>query len=239
MSRYEDSKDLAVQVWNDAVDKAVQISQPEIIRHVEQSRRSRPDATPTEIIGVLGKRFTASVAGTGAAAGATAAAPGVGTGISLALSAGDALAYTGVAALYTLALAEIYGVPITELERRRTLLLGVLVGESGAKTIQKMAGRTGPHWAKKIINVIPVSGLKQINRVLGRNFVTKYGTKQGILILGKTMPFGIGAIIGGAGNAAFAQFTIRSAGRAFGPPPGEWPQTFDISKPRVKSWGVV
>lgn len=223
MSRYSDSKDLAVRLMNDALDKAVQISRPEIIKHIEQSRRSRPNATPAEIIGVLGNRFTASVAGTGAAAGATAAAPGVGTTVSVALAAGDAVTYTGIAALYTFALAEIYDVPITELERRRTILLGILIGDTGANTVQQMAGRTGPHWARKIVAGIPVSTLKQINKVLGKNFVTKYGTKQGILVLGKTIPFGIGAVIGGAGNAAFAQFTIRSARRAFGPPPKDWP----------------
>jgi hypothetical protein len=223
MSRYSDSKDLALRLLNDSMDKAVQISRPEIIKHIEQSRRSRPDATPAEIIDVLGKRFTASVAATGTAAGATAAAPGVGTAVSFALAAGDAVTYTGIAALYTFALAEIYDVPITELERRRTILLGVLIGNGGANTVQKMAGRTGPHWARKIVAGIPISTLRQINKVLGKNFVTKYGTKQGVLVLGKAVPFGIGAVIGGAGNAAFAQFTIRSAHRAFGPPPEDWP----------------
>ena len=59
------------------------------------------------------------------------------------------------------------------------------------------------------------------------NFVTKYGTKQGVLVLGKQMPLGIGAAIGGVGNAAFAQFTIRSAKRAFGAPPAAWPAHVD------------
>lgn len=231
MSRYTDSKEFALRSLSETVDKVVQISQPEIVKYIEQSRRSRPDASPEEIINVLGGRFAASVAGTGAAAGATAAAPGVGTPIAVALAAGDALAYTGVAALYTFALAEIYGVPIAELERRRTILLGILIGDSGATTVQKMAGRTGSHWAKKIVASVPVGTLRQINKVLGKNFVTKYGTKQGILVLGKTVPFGIGAVIGGAGNAVFAQFTIRSARRAFGPPPDCWPSHLAVVDP--------
>ncbi len=32
--------------------------------------------------------------------------------------------------------------------------------------------------------------LRQINSVLGKNFVTKYGTKQGIIVLGRVAPFG-------------------------------------------------
>ncbi|MFI7517479.1 hypothetical protein ACIBVK_28680 [Micromonospora echinofusca] len=39
---------------------------------------------------------------------------------------------------------------------------------------------------------------------LGRNFITKYGAKQGILVLGQAAPFGIGAVIGGGANAALA-----------------------------------
>ena len=223
MPTADDAKRMVVGALNTGLDKAVHISRPLLLKHIEQTRRSRPNATPEEIINALGRRFTATVAGTGAATGASAAAPGVSTPISLALAAGDATAYTGVAALYVFALAEIHGIPIQDLERRRTLLLGVMLGDAGAAQVEKMAATTGKHWAKIVVNSIPVDALHQINRVLGKNFVTKYGTKQGILVLGKQVPFGIGAAIGGAGNAAFAQFTIRSAKRAFGPAPLQWP----------------
>jgi hypothetical protein len=53
------------------------------------------------------------------------------------------------------------------------------------------------------LNNISGAQLQQINRILGRNFVTKYGTKQGILVLGRVAPFGIGAGLGAAGNAAW------------------------------------
>lgn len=227
MEWLHESKDSVAGTLNAGIDSAVQITRPKIIRHIQQSRRTRPGALPAEIIGVLGGRFTAAVACSGAAAGGAAAAPGVGTGLSLALSAGDAIGFTGLAALYVFALAEIYDVPITELERRRTLLLGVMIGDTGARTVQQMAGRTAPYWGRRIVGGIPVATLVQINKVLGKNFVTKYGTKQGILILGKQVPFGLGAVIGAAGNAAFARFTTRSARTAFGPPPTEWPPHLD------------
>lgn len=218
----EDAKQKAISALNAGLDKAVKISRPALLKHIEQTRRRRPDASPEEIIDALGRRFTATVSGTGAAAGATAAAPGVGTGVSMALAAGDAVGFTGIAALYVFSLAEIHGIPVDEVERRRTLLLGVMLGEAGTNTVQQMAARTGPHWARIIVKKVPLTTLRQINRVLGKNFVTKYGTKQGILVLGKQVPFGIGAAIGGAGNAMFAQLTIRSALRAFGPAPETW-----------------
>lgn len=224
MPSADDAKQKAISALNSGLDKAVQISRPVLLKHIEQTRRSRPDATPEQIVNALGRRFTATVAGTGAATGATAAAPGVGTGVSLALAAGDAVGFTGIAALYVFSLAEIHGIPIQDLERRRTLLLGIMLGDAGANTVQQMAGRTGGHWARYIVNRIPVTTLRQVNGVLGKNFVTKYGTKQGILVLGKQVPFGIGAAIGGAGNAMFAQLTVRSAKHAFGPAPEMWPE---------------
>jgi hypothetical protein len=70
-----------------------------------------------------------------------------------------------------------------------------------------------------------MSTLNQINSVLGRNFVTKYGTKQGVIVLGRVVPFGIGAVIGGGANATVAALAVRAARRAFGPAPRSWPGT--------------
>ncbi|SMD09462.1 hypothetical protein [Lentzea albidocapillata] len=70
---------------------------------------------------------------------------------------------------------------------------------------------------------MPTATLKQINKVLGRNFITKYGTRQGIVVLGRAVPFGIGALIGGGANATMAALAVRASRRAFGPAPESWP----------------
>lgn len=223
MSRTDEAKAIALKYFNDAMDKAVGIARPAILAHIRQSQRAHPGATPDEIIRILENRYTGAVATSGGAVGATAAAPAVGTGAALALGAGDATFFTTATAFYVFSLAEVYGIPIDELERRRTLLLGVILGDLGSTTVTKTAGKTAPHWAKNIIKGIPTSTLKKINKVLGHNFITKYGTKQGVLVLGKAVPFGLGAVIGSAGNAAVSRATIASARRAFGPAPTEWP----------------
>ncbi|WP_308354488.1 hypothetical protein [Streptomyces sp. NK08203] len=74
---------------------------------------------------------------------------------------------------------------------------------------------------------MPTATLRQINKVLGRNFVTKYGTRQGIVVLGRVAPFGIGAVIGGGANAALASLAVRAGRRAFGPAPEQWPPPWD------------
>lgn len=111
--------------------------------------------------------------------------------------------------------------------------MGILLGQSGSSTIVgKAAERTGQHWARQLVSKVPSTALKQINGVLGKNFVTKYGTKQGIIVLGRVAPFGIGAVIGGGANATVAALAVRAARRAFGPAPESWPRTeLDLTLP--------
>ncbi|HUQ61224.1 hypothetical protein [Lentzea sp.] len=208
----------------DLLDKAIGLQTPLVRKNIARARQRNPEATPAEVVGTLEKMYVSALAGTGAAVGGAAAAPGVGTGIALALSAGEAFSSLELSALFVLSIAEVHGVPLDEVERRRTLVLGILLGESGSKTIGKVAERTGQHWARQLVNAVPMATLKQINKVLGKNFVTKYGTKQGIVVLGRAVPFGIGALIGGGANAAMAALAVRAARRAFGPAPESWPE---------------
>jgi len=208
----------------DLLDKAIGLQTPLVRKNITRARQRNPEATPAEVVSTLERMYVSALASTGAAVGGAAAAPGVGTGIALALSAGEALSSLELSTLYVLSVAEVHGVPVAELERRRTLVLGILLGESGSKTIGKVAERTGQHWARQLVSAVPVATLKQINKVLGRNFITKYGTKQGIIVLGRAVPFGIGAAIGGGANAAVATLAVRAARRAFGPAPESWPE---------------
>jgi hypothetical protein len=95
----------------------------------------------------------------------------------------------------------------------------VLSGPGGVSVVERTAGRAGAHWGRRLTQSVSMDVVRRVNRVLGRNFVTKYGTKQGVLVLGKVMPFGIGAVIGAGGNAAMARLVIRTTRSAFGPLP--------------------
>ena len=61
-----------------------------------------------------------------------------------------------------------------------------------------------------------------MNNSLVKGFVRKYLAKRSALVLGKLVPAGIGAAIGGAGNRAIGKRTITNARDAFGPPPATW-----------------
>lgn len=206
-----------------AIEKIDDISTERVVGHIQWVNRSDPQATPERTLRRLGREYTATVATIGAGTGAIAAAPGIGTGGAIGYAAFDIGSFTAASALYALSVAEVHNVRLAEPERRRMLVMAVLAGQSGVTAVEQVAQRTGAHWGKAVVAKIPRSQLKQINKVLGKHFVTKYGTKQGVLVLGKVLPAGFGAVIGGAGNAGFARLTIRAAQGAFGPAPAELP----------------
>jgi hypothetical protein len=85
----------------------------------------------------------------------------------LALWAGEALSSLELSTLFVLLVAEVHGVPWDEIERRRTLVMGILLGQSGSATIGKIAERTGQHWGRQVVSKVPLATLRQINSVLG------------------------------------------------------------------------
>jgi len=205
------------------VDKALSAQAPPVNDYVEKLRRAEPSDVPAEIVAKLEKRFLTSVTFSGAAVGLSAAVPGAGTAVAVAGIGADTVFFFEASALFALAVAEVHGVPVHDIDRRRTLVLAVMLGNSGAKIFEQAAGRTGKHWGRTFTAKVPMSSIRNINKVLGQNFVTKYGTKQGIITIGKVAPAGFGALIGGGGNHLMARGVVKGARAAFGAAPDAWP----------------
>jgi len=100
----------------------------------------------------------------------------------------------------------------------------VLIGDSAVNALGKFTDKTGKHWAKVIVDRIPMTTINKANQVLGPRFITKYGTKQGTLVLSKQMPLGIGVVLGGGANHVVGRGVIASARRIFGPLPATKPE---------------
>ena len=205
-----------------ALEKAISIQRSPVAGHVARLRRARPNATPAEIIAVLEKQYLTAVTGTGAAVGGAAAMPGVGTVAALTISGGETVVFLAATALFALAAAEVHGIRVDEIERRRTLILAIVLGDSGAILVEKVTGRTSQHWGELLPDVIPMSSIAAINTTLGRWFLTRYGRKLGVLAFGRVAPFGIGAVIGAAGNRALGRTVVHTSQRVFGPPPARF-----------------
>jgi hypothetical protein len=214
-----------------ALDKALAIERPLVVAYVERLRRRRPGATPAQVIDMLERRYLAAVVGTGAAAGGAAALPGMGTGASVMSGVAEIGAFVSATGTYVLALAEIYGVPAHEPHVRRALVLTVLLGDVGAAVL---AGREmqAKHWAQVLGRSSSHDAVREINAQLGRHLVGRFGARQGALMVGRALPFGVGAGVGAVGNLALGRSAVAAARRVFGPPPRRFPGDIWDATPR-------
>jgi len=205
------------------LDNGSRLQAPAVARYVEWVRRSHPGESPAQIIERMEKMFLLPVTGSGSAVGATAAIPGVGTVASIAAVGAESAFFLEAAALLTLAVASVHGISAADHQQRRALVLSVALGESGMEIVQKATGVTAKNWASAITSRIPGPTMKGMNSTLVRKFITKYAARRSALILGKLVPAGIGAAIGGAGNRAIGKGVVKNAREAFGPAPARWP----------------
>ena len=144
----------------------------------------------------------------------------------------DVGAFSTATARYVFAVATVHGIDIRDVDRRRELLLAAVAGNGGVGVVERLAGRTGGHWGRRLTKAIPIDMIDKVNGVLAPRIVTKNGTKQGILVLGRIIPFGLGAGIGAVGNVVVARMTVAATRSAFGPLPKPDPrQTPSLSRP--------
>ncbi len=203
------------------VERALKAQHPLVAGHVANIRRKNPDATPAEVIRALGKQYQLAVAVTGGAGGALAIIPAFGTIASLATAGAEALAALDASVLYTLAVAEVHALPTEDPERRRALVLGVVVGAAGETVMQKVTGKSRD-WAQVVTDSLPLAKLGPLNSGLARWFVKRFLIRQSALALGRALPLGIGLVVGAVGNLVMAKAVIRAAEASFGPPPERW-----------------
>lgn len=202
-------------------DKALEAQYPLAVESVARLRRVHPDKSPEDLLSHLNKIYLGAVAGAGAGAGAAAAVPNGWVQVPEAFA--DLLTFLEASVLYTLSIAEIHGLDVEDVERRRLLVTSVLVGNSAATaTLEPLIGRSVPYWGRQIVKAIPMSAVNKANKGLGPRFVTKYGTKQDVLVLGKQVPLFIGAGIGAGGNGLFGWLIVKAARKILGPPPESW-----------------
>lgn len=195
-------------------DKALGSANKLVDVRVDRLRERHPDATAHQLVKKLETTFLSSVTATGAATGGAAAVPGAGTAAALAMTAGDASWFMTAAAGHILSVLRVHGIEITGLEHQKAIVLAVLLGGGGSNFAGKTAARTGSHLGRLLAKNVPMSTIRSVNAVLGVNFVTRYGTRQGILVPGRAAPFGIGLAIGAGGNLFFGQGIVKATRKA-------------------------
>jgi hypothetical protein len=210
-----------------ALDRAVGM-QRGVVTSYGDRLRTRPGATPESVIRDLERRYLGLVTVIGAASGGVAAVPGVGTAASVGAGVAEVAAFVEATALFTLAVAEVHRLRFDDPDARRALILGVVLGDVGGTAIEA-ASIAGAQWAPLLSRSVNRESIGHLNQALLRRLVTRYGTRQGALVLGRALPFGIGAGIGAVGNAALGRASVRAARRAFGPAPATFgPRIIDV-----------
>lgn len=223
---------LSAKLLSHVLESSARVQAPAVKAYVARLRRTHPEASPDQIVTRLEKHYLVAVMASGAAVGSAAAFPGIGTLTALSAVAGETVLFLEATAAFVLAVAEVHGIPVEDRERRRTLVLTVLVGEEGKGAVKDLLGpgRTSGAWLAEA-ELLPLPVVSQLNSKLMQYFVKKYTIKRTAMAFGKLLPVGIGAAVGGGGNRLMGKKIVANARSAFGPAPARWPGALQLLPP--------
>jgi hypothetical protein len=208
--------------------KALDVQRPLVLRNLNRLRRQHPQDTPAELAERLGKQYLTALTGGGAAIGSTAVVPGVGTAAALGLSAAATVGFLEATALYAQSVAELMGIPTDDPQRAQTLVMAVMLGDDGRRMLQDFTSQANGRGMGPLAGGLSVvTGSAGVSEVLfnqmKRMFLKRFIVRQGAGMLGRLVPFGVGAVIGGLGNRVLGKGVIRAAQNLFGPLPATIP----------------
>ncbi|SIT71944.1 hypothetical protein [Microbacterium sp. RU33B] len=213
-----------------ALDRVLAIQRPAVLAHLRSIRLRHPNASTTQIIGYLERRYLAAVTTGGAAVGATAVVPGIGTGVTLALSGVETVGFLEATTLFAQSVAEVHGIAVSDPDRARALVLTLMLGKEGVDLVSQLARQVagrGPgrdkYWGELITKTLPRAAMGPLVDRLKSSFVRQFAAKGSASVIGKALPFGIGAAVGGAGNHILGRRVLVNSRRAFGLPPATVP----------------
>lgn len=175
-----------------------------------------PGAIRPEKVQALSDQFARELGMAGAAAGAAAAAPAIGTAATLAATMAELAWFTARAGDVVLTMAAIHGRPNPTVDERRAWVLAVLIyGGSARDGLARAINEASTGVTLAGERRVPLATLQTANRLMGRRLVRRYGTRRGVAALGRLVPLGLGAIIGGTANYVAIRSLVRSADEMF------------------------
>lgn len=215
------------------------VQRPLVVNHLRAMRRKHPDLTPEQVIARLEKQYLSAVSTGGAAVGATAVAPGIGTAAAIGLTVAETAGFLEASAFFGQAITEVHGIAVQDEQRAKALVMGLMLGTGGQSLVKRAAeqalgrGRVpgNAYWGQLITSALPSGALGQVIDTMRRAFLRRMARNTGASMMGRAMPFGIGAVIGGVGNNILGRQVVKAARQAFGPAPLH----FDANlAPRIK-----
>ncbi len=220
-------------------DRLLTTQRPAVLAHVRNIRRRHPDASPEQVTRILERHFLTVVTTGGASVGVSAVIPGVGTGIGLALTGVETAVFLEASALFAQSVTEIHGIAVTDPDRARTLVMAMMLGTSGAELVRNLAaqatGQAVPRtrfWGDVIGRNVPQAFMGPIADRVKNAFLRRFTRNTTTGAIGRIMPFGIGAVIGGVGSNMLGRKIVQSSRLAFGPAPLTFPENLE---PRMRT----
>jgi hypothetical protein len=210
--------------------RAVEVQRPLVLANIRRLQRRHPQATAAQLAAILERDYLLAVTGGGALVGGAAVIPGVGTAAALGLSAAAAVGFLEATALYSTALAELHGVRMVDPDRASTLVMAIMLGEDGTQLLSSLSGQAagrgrGPSqaWTTAFTRSMPLAGFGTVRAKIQTMFLRSLLKTQGTALLGRALPFGVGAVVGGVGNRVMGRAVVANAKEAFGPLPDTIP----------------
>lgn len=212
------------------LDKVMSAHRPAVLAHLRGIRARYPDASPEQVLFILERRYLTTVTTSGAGVGMAAVIPGVGTGASLAISGAETVLFLESTALFAQSVAELHGIPVEDPERGRALVLAMVVGEPSRDLIRQFAGQAngrGPDrqqfWGTMLAKNLPRTAVTQFMDRVRKVYLPRMAASLGTGVVGRALPFGVGAVVGGTVNRVLGRRVVATARTAFGPPPRTFP----------------
>ncbi|AWB88724.1 hypothetical protein [Homoserinimonas hongtaonis] len=219
-------------------DRLLTTQRPAVLLHVRSVRQRHPHASPAEIVRILERQYLAAVTTGGAGVGAASVVPGVGTGISLALTGVETAFFLESSALFAQSVTEVHGIAVTDPDRARTIVMAMMLGTTGADLVRSFAaqvtGRGLPRtafWGDIIGRSMPQAFVGPIADQMKKAFVGRFARNTGTSAVGRMLPFGIGAVVGGTANHLLGRRVVSSSREAFGPAPAAFPPNLEQLRP--------
>ena len=216
------------------IERVLAVQRPLVVAHIRSIRLRYPDATPQQIVSILETRYLAAVTTGGAAVGATAVIPGIGTGVTLALSGVETVGFMESTALFAQSVAEVHGIAIENPERARALVMTLMLGKEGVDLVSQLAnqaagkgGNRASYWGELVTKSLPRAAMGPLVDRLKSAFIRQFASRGGASFIGKALPFGVGAVIGGAGNHLLGRRVLNNSRRAFGAAPAVLPSELE------------
>lgn len=176
-----------------------------ISRDIVDYRKTTNGKSLDEIAHCYGDRICWKYASVGAASALPGMIPGIGTAAQVAAEAssisGDLALMVRWMGSMVAGIGIIYDRDIeSNFNQDFVKVLGLWCGV--LKSAQEATKRIGTKVAVAQFKKVPGKIFQKINSKVGTTIVTKYGTKRGGVAIGKLVPFGVGAIVGGGFNLA-------------------------------------